>query len=125
MYQPQDGTVLLDDMDLRYLDHTWVRGNVCDVGQGMGDVVLERKTRTILENVAFGVEDATQEMVEEACRAALFHEFVRDLLDGYETILMGGVALSGRQTQQRLTIARARLRNPLSAETACVDIKFT
>jgi ATP-binding cassette subfamily B (MDR/TAP) protein 1 len=62
-----------------------------------------------------GVEGATKEMVEEACRAALFHEFVRDLSDGYETILggegAGGVALSGGQ-KQRLAIARARLRNP-------------
>ena len=113
MYQPLDGTVLLDDTDLRYLDPTWVRGNVCAVGQGMGDVVLEGKT--ISENVALGIEGATEEMIEEACRAALFHEFVRDLSDGYETILggggTGGVALSGGQ-KQRLAIARARLRNP-------------
>jgi ATP-binding cassette subfamily B (MDR/TAP) protein 1 len=114
MYQPQGGgTVLLDDTELRYLDPSWVRGNVCGVGQGMGDVVLEGKS--ILENIALGVEGATEEMVEEACRAALFHEFVRDLSDGYETILGGGgaagVALSGGQ-KQRLAIARARLRNP-------------
>jgi ATP-binding cassette subfamily B (MDR/TAP) protein 1 len=113
LYQPQEGTVLLDDTELRYLDPSWVRGNVCGVGQGMGDVVLEGKS--ILENVALGVEGATEEMVEDACRAALFHEFVRDLSDGYETILGGGgaagVALSGGQ-KQRLAIARARLRNP-------------
>jgi ATP-binding cassette subfamily B (MDR/TAP) protein 1 len=113
MYQPQGGIILLDDTDLRYFNTTWVRGNVCGVGQGMGDVVLEGKS--ILENVAMGVEGATKEMVEEACRAALFHEFVRDLSDGYETILggegAGGVALSGGQ-KQRLAIARARLRNP-------------
>jgi ABC-type multidrug transport system fused ATPase/permease subunit len=58
-------------------------------------VVLEGKS--IAENVALGVEDAIEEMIEEASRAALFHEFVRDLSDGYETILggggMGGVAL--------------------------------
>jgi len=115
MYQPSahEGTVLLDDTDLRYLDPAWVRGNVCGVGQGMGDVVLEGKS--IWENVALGVEDATEEMVEGACRAALFHEFVRDLPEGYDTILSGGgsggVALSGGQ-KQRLAIARARLRNP-------------
>jgi ATP-binding cassette subfamily B (MDR/TAP) protein 1 len=54
-------------------------------------------------------------MIEDACRAALFHEFVRDLSDGYEMILGGGgaagVALGGGQ-KQRLAIARARLRNP-------------
>jgi ATP-binding cassette subfamily B (MDR/TAP) protein 1 len=77
MYQPQEGTVLLDDTHLRYLNPTWVHGNV---GQGMGDVVLEGES--ITENVALGIEDATEEMIEEACRAALFHEFVRDLSDG-------------------------------------------
>jgi ATP-binding cassette subfamily B (MDR/TAP) protein 1 len=98
MYQPHD------DMEFQYLDLSWVRGNVCGVGQGMGDVVVEGKS--ILENVALGVEGVTEEMVEDACRAALFHEFVRDLSDGYETILGGGgVALSGGQ-QQRLAIAR-------------------
>lgn len=91
MYQPQERTVLLDDTELRYLNPSWVRGNICGVGQGMGDVVLEGKS--ILENVKLGVEGATGEMVEEACRAALFHEFVRDLLEGYETILGGGGAV--------------------------------
>jgi ATP-binding cassette, subfamily B (MDR/TAP), member 1 len=55
------------------------------------------------------------EMIEDACRAALFHEFVRDLSDVYEMILGGGgavgAALGGGQNQ-RLAIARARLRNP-------------
>ena len=105
--------MLLDDTESRYLDSSWVRGNMCGVGQGIGDVVLEGKC--ILENVTLGVEGAMEEMVEDACREALFHELVRDLSDGYETILGGGgaagVALSGGQ-KQRLAIARARLRNP-------------
>ena len=51
--------------------------------------------------------------MEEACRAALMHEFIRDLTHGYETILGGGVGvgLSGGQNQ-RLSMARAKLRNP-------------
>jgi len=53
-----EGTVLLDDTHLRYLNPTSVHGNVCGVGQGMGDVVLEGKS--IAENVALGVEDATR-----------------------------------------------------------------
>jgi ATP-binding cassette subfamily B (MDR/TAP) protein 1 len=71
--------------------------------------------KSIREKVALGVQGATEQMVEEACRAALFHEFVRDLPEGYDTILggagTGGMALSGGQ-KQRLAIARARLRNP-------------
>jgi len=43
---------------------------VCGVVQGMRDVVLERKS--LWENVALGVQGAREEMVEEACRAALF-----------------------------------------------------
>jgi hypothetical protein len=74
----------------------------------MGDVVLAGKS--ILESVALRVEGANK--VEEVCRAALFHEIVRDLTDGYEMILGGGsaagVALSGGQ-KQRLAIARVRL----------------
>jgi ATP-binding cassette, subfamily B (MDR/TAP), member 1 len=114
LYHPRTGTVLLDHSDLRYLDPGWVRENVCGVGQGMGDVVLEGKS--ILENVCLGVDgDVSRERVEEACRAAMLHEFVGGLEAGYETILGGtgggGVALSGGQ-KQRLAIARARLRNP-------------
>lgn len=79
----------------------------------MGDVVLAGKS--ILENVALRVEGAKEEMVKEVCGAALFHEIVRDLMDGYEMILGGGsaagVALSGGQ-KQSLAIASARLRNP-------------
>jgi ABC-type multidrug transport system fused ATPase/permease subunit len=51
----------------------------------MGSVELEGKS--ILENIPLGVEGATEEMVEEACWAALFQEFVRDLTDWYETVL--------------------------------------
>ena len=58
------------------------------MGQGMGNVVLEGKR--ILENVCLGVQDATREMVEEACRAVMFHEFVGGLEAEQETIL-GGV----------------------------------
>jgi hypothetical protein len=100
MYKHRGGIVLLDDIELRYLDPRWVRRNVCEVGQGTG-VVLEGES--ILENITLGVEGAKEEMIEDTCRAALFHEFVRDLSDGYETILGGGaagVALSGGQKQR-------------------------
>ena len=130
LYLPQSGTIHLDrggddldlDLDAHCLDSAWVRENVCGIGQGLlgaGDLVLPGKT--IWENAAMGVGEVRREMVEEACRAALFHEFVRGLEDGYETVLAGegegvsgnggGVALSGGQ-KQRLAIARAMLRNP-------------
>lgn len=114
LYAPQAGSVHLDDQDVRYLDEGWMRGEVAGVQQGV--VVFEG---SVFENVAVGLagvggggREAGREEVVEACRAALMHEFVRDLPEGYETRLgNGGAGLSGGQ-KQRLAIARARLRNP-------------
>ena len=119
MYEPQEGTISLDEQDVRFLDEEWMRANVAGVGQqgASGVVILDGKS--VFENVAMGLlgdsdrEDVTRAEVEDACRAALVHEFVRDLPEGYDTLLGGGagVGLSGGQ-KQRLSIARARLRNP-------------
>ena len=117
MYDPQDGVVTLDERDMRFLNEEWMKGHVAGVGQqgASGVVILDGKT--LFENVAIGARmvkgDVGKENVEDACRAALMHEFVRDLPLGYETILGGGVGvgLSGGQ-KQRLSIARAKLRNP-------------
>ena len=117
MYDPQDGVVTLDERDMRFLDEEWMKGHIASVGQqgASGVVILDGKT--LFENVAIGARllegEVGKENVEEACRAALMHEFVRDLPLGYDTILGGGVGvgLSGGQ-KQRLSIARAKLRNP-------------
>ena len=117
MYDPQDGVVTLDERDMRFLDEEWMKEHVASVGQqgASGVVILDGKT--LFENVAIGARlvegEVRKESVEEACRAALMHEFVRDLPLGYETILGGGVGvgLSGGQ-KQRLSIARAKLRDP-------------
>ncbi|KAG2006754.1 multidrug resistance protein 1, variant 2 [Coprinopsis cinerea AmutBmut pab1-1] len=121
------GYISLDEQDVSYLDEKWVRSKVMGVTQSTC-VILEGKT--VFENVACVVDGATQEDVETACRAALIHEFVRDLPDGYETVLSssgaggGGVSLSGGQ-RQRLAFARARLRNPevliLDEATSALD----
>ncbi|KAF8153367.1 P-loop containing nucleoside triphosphate hydrolase protein [Crassisporium funariophilum] len=126
MYQAGEGVVCLDEQDVRFLDEGWMRGVVGGVGQlgGAGVVILDGKS--VYENVTMGMEGVTEEQVEEACRAAMMHEFVRDLPDGYETILGGGVGvgLSGGQ-KQRLALARARLRNPtvliLDEATSALD----
>ena len=83
---------------------------IVGLGKGWGDVVLDGKS--IAENVMLGMQGVSQATVEDACRVALLHDFLRELPDGYGTILGGtGVALSGRQ-RQRLAIARAWLRDP-------------
>ncbi|CAA7263408.1 unnamed protein product [Cyclocybe aegerita] len=133
MYEPQQGSVCLDEQDVRFLDEMWVRKHIAGVGQqgASGVVVLDGKS--VFENVAAGLagfdgleRQASRQEVEDACQAALMHEFVRDLPMGYETILGGGagVGLSGGQ-KQRLAIARAELRNPtvliLDEATSALD----
>jgi ATP-binding cassette subfamily B (MDR/TAP) protein 1 len=116
MYNPQDGTIQLDDQDVAYLDEAWMRQHVAGISQNC--ILFDM---SVHDNVALGLansvtgrrpEDATRKEVIEACRMALLHDFVRDLPDGYDTKLgNGGANLSGVQ-KQRLAIARARLRNP-------------
>lgn len=80
---------------------------------------------TIKENLRWGDAGATDEQIEEACRAAQAHDFVCSFPDGYDTDLgQGGVNVSGGQ-KQRLCIARALLKKPkiiiLDDSTSAVD----
>jgi len=80
---------------------------------------------TLRENIAYGVEKATKEEVEEAARQAKIHEFITSLPQGYDTpVGERGVTLSGGQ-KQRVAIARALLKNPkiliLDDSTSSVD----
>lgn len=116
MYDVQHGTISLDNQDIEYLDVDWTRRQVGAISQGC--ILFDM---TVHDNVAMGLagagssrrpEDVTREEVVDACTGALMHEFVRDLPDGYDTLLgTGGANLSGGQ-KQRLAIARAKLRDP-------------
>ena len=67
---------------------------------------------TIRNNIAFGRPDATMEEIEQAARAAFIHESILDMPKGYDTLLgERGINISGGQ-KQRLSIARAVLKNP-------------
>lgn len=80
---------------------------------------------TIFNNIAFGVEGATQKEVEEAARIANAHNFIMETSDGYQTMIGDrGCRLSGGQ-RQRISIARAILKNPslliLDEATSALD----
>ena len=119
-YDPQEGSVMMDGTDLRSLNLRWVRRH-------MGLVSQEPAlfSGTIRQNIAYGREDATQEEIEAAARAANAAGFIGQLPMGYETQTgERGVQLSGGQ-KQRVAIARAVLRNPrillLDEATSALD----
>ncbi len=119
-YDPQEGAVLLDDVDLRELDPSWLRARIGSVAQ---EPTLF--STTIAENIRYGREGATDAEVEAAARAANAHDFVVALPDGYDTqVGERGVQLSGGQ-KQRVAIARALLKDPavliLDEATSALD----
>ncbi len=105
-YDPQQGAVLLDGVDVRDYRLADLRNQIGLVGQ---DVVLFDDT--IRNNIAFSMTGATRESVEEAARAAYVLEFANELPLGLDTIVGDrGTLLSGGQ-RQRIAIARALLKN--------------
>jgi ATP-binding cassette subfamily B protein/subfamily B ATP-binding cassette protein MsbA len=105
-YDPDEGAVLLDGHDLRDLRLEWLRRQV---GLVLQDAIL--LSGTIAENIGCGRPGATREQIADAARRAQADEFIRELPDGYETMLgERGVNLSGGQ-RQRLALARAFLKD--------------
>ncbi|MDY4615424.1 MAG: ABC transporter ATP-binding protein [Bacteroidaceae bacterium] len=116
----QHGSITLDGKDIRSLSIRSLRGLIGNVNQ---EAVLFNDT--IYNNIAFGVEGATREQVEEAARVANAHDFIMQSEQGYETIVGDrGCRLSGGQ-RQRISIARAILKNPpiliLDEATSALD----
>jgi len=105
-YDPQEGCVLIDGVDVRDIKISSLRKNIGIVHQ---DVFLF--PTSIRENIAYGKPNATQEEIERAAKAAKIHDFITSLPKGYDTVIgERGVTLSGGQ-RQRLAIARALLVN--------------
>ncbi|KAG9081761.1 hypothetical protein FS749_007412, partial [Ceratobasidium sp. UAMH 11750] len=156
--QTPGGMVVLDDQQLDMLDEKWTRKHVALVSQqcilfdmsvhdnvaiglaGREDEMLNRTEEEdpLAEPSAPYVPRVSRSRVMDACRVALLHEFIRELPDGYDTILSGGggggddeadegkgrISLSGGQ-RQRLAIARAWMRDPavliLDEATSALD----
>ncbi|HEX3861999.1 MAG TPA: ABC transporter ATP-binding protein [Stellaceae bacterium] len=106
LFDPQTGAVKIGGQDLRTLDPEALRHEIAIVHQ---DTYLFHGT--VEENLRLGRPEATQSQIEEAARDANAHDFIRQLPQGYQTIIgERGVNLSGGQ-RQRLAIARALLRD--------------
>jgi ATP-binding cassette subfamily B protein len=107
LYDPVAGRVLIDGVDVRDLDPTVLRHEIAIIDD---DPFLF--TASVAENIAYAAPGATREEVEESARRARADEFVRELPDGYDTVVgERGLTLSGGQ-RQRLAIARALLAGP-------------
>ena len=105
-YDPQQGMIKIDGVDLRDMSRMEFRKQVALVPQ---DSVIFADTAR--ENIRFGRPDATDEEVEAAARAAAAHDFLTALPDGYDSdVGERGVMLSGGQ-KQRIAISRAILRD--------------
>jgi ABC-type multidrug transport system fused ATPase/permease subunit len=105
-YDPTDGALLLDGHDIKDLQISWLRQQVSVVLQ---DPILF--SSSVAENIAYGRPGATRKEIQEAAQRAQADEFIRELPNGYDTLLgERGVNLSGGQ-RQRLSIARAFLKN--------------
>jgi ABC-type multidrug transport system fused ATPase/permease subunit len=122
LYDPSEGSVLVDGADARSVDLRSLRTEVAFVGD---ESFLF--SASVAENIAYARPEASREAIEAAARRARADEFIRALPDGYETTVGArGWTLSGGQ-RQRIAIARALLADPriliLDDATSSVDAR--
>lgn len=119
-YDVNGGQILVDGVDVKDWNLEALRQQISIIEQ---DVFLF--SRSIADNIAFGVPGATDEDIEIAAKKAQAHGFITSFSDGYKTIIgERGVTLSGGQ-RQRLALARAFLTDPriliLDDSTSAID----
>ncbi|MBK5481461.1 ABC transporter ATP-binding protein [Peribacillus sp. TH16] len=119
-YDPQQGTIKMDGLDIRDVSLKSIRSQMGIVSQ---DIILFNGS--IRDNIVYGKLDATDDEITESAKAANAHDFIRAFPNGYDSqIGERGVKLSGGQ-KQRIAIARALLKNPqiiiLDEATAALD----
>ena len=122
LYDPREGRVLVDGMDIAGSDLAKVRSLI-----GMVFQEASLFSGTIAENIAYGRPDATREQIIEAATKANAHDFISKFADGYESLIgERGLKLSGGQ-KQRIAIARAMLKDApiliLDEATSALDTK--
>lgn len=120
LYDPQEGVILIDGVNIKDIAFSDLRKNIAMVSQEtyifMG---------TVADNISYAKPDATRDEIIRAARLASAHDFICKFPDGYDTVIgSSGKSLSGGE-RQRLSIARAILADPkiliLDEATASVD----
>ena len=107
LYDPQEGIILLDGINIQNYPLEALRRQIGSIEQ---DIYLF--SQTIRENIAFGMQNATQEDIIKVSKLAQVDEFVQEFPDKYNTIVgERGTRLSGGE-KQRVAIARAFLTDP-------------
>ena len=119
-YDPQEGSLSLDGIDIRELDPKDLRSHIAIVSQQP-----TMFTGNVWENIRYGRPEATDDEVRKAAEAAYASEFIDELPQGYDSYLgEAGIRLSGGQ-RQRIAIARAILKDPkillLDEATSALD----
>lgn len=121
-YELNGGRILLDGVDITRLSRAELRGQV---GMVLQDAWLF--DGTIRENIRYGRLDATDDEVVEAAKATMVDRFVRQLPDGYDTVISENASSLSAGERQLLTIARAFIANPslliLDEATSSVDTR--
>lgn len=120
LYDPDEGEIYLDGVNIKDLSFEQLRKNVAMVSQETYIFI-----GTVAENIAYSNPNATRSEIIRAARLASAHDFICKMSDGYDTVIgSSGRSLSGGE-RQRISIARAILANPkiliLDEATASVD----